>query len=285
MVANEKFQKPLTGYYKNGTLTNRAARLCCAKAFCRTETSRKKERSGLRDVQPARKLNLEVPMRKVAVGLLAAAGIALAVPANAQGVWFGAGPVGVGIGTGPYAYDYGPYWAGSYSYEPGYAYAPGYTYAPGYAYTYGPGYAAYGPAYSYGGGSVYTTAYAAPGYGYSSYAYEPEYRYSRPNVRVRSSRTAATRDLASARPSDEAHQAQASATTAKDPMCKLAKSQRNPVSWNAYYHCLGTQPKAAQARAQAPAPRASSVRSPYCNMAKSQRNPVSWNAYYHCLNR
>jgi hypothetical protein len=77
----------------------------------------------------------------------------------------------------------------------------------------------------------------------------------------------------------------ATAATTKDPMCNLAKSQKNPVSWNAYYHCLGTQPKVAQARAQTPGPRVRSMRSPYCDMAKSQKNPVAWNAYYHCLNR
>ena len=33
-------------------------------------------------------------------GILAAAGVALSVPANAQGVWVGAGPVGVGVGFG-----------------------------------------------------------------------------------------------------------------------------------------------------------------------------------------
>jgi hypothetical protein len=79
--------------------------------------------------------------------------------------------------------------------------------------------------------------------------------------------------------------ASATAATAQDPMCKLAKSQRNPVSWNSYYHCLSTQPSVAQSRAQAPALRTRTTRSPYCNMAKSQRNPVAWNAYYHCLNR
>lgn len=55
-------------------------------------------------------------MRKLAIGLLAAVGIAMALPANAEGVWIGAGPVGVGIGVGPYAYD------------DGYAYSPGYVY-------------------------------------------------------------------------------------------------------------------------------------------------------------
>ena len=40
-------------------------------------------------------------MKKLTIGLLAAAGIAMSVPANAQGVWVGAGPVGVGVGVGP----------------------------------------------------------------------------------------------------------------------------------------------------------------------------------------
>lgn len=40
-------------------------------------------------------------MRKLAIGILAAAGVAMSVPASAQGVWVGAGPVGVGVGVGP----------------------------------------------------------------------------------------------------------------------------------------------------------------------------------------
>lgn len=59
-------------------------------------------------------------MKKVALGLLAAAGIALSLPANAEGVWIGAGPFGVGVGTGPYAYDDG------YVYDRGYAYRDDY---------------------------------------------------------------------------------------------------------------------------------------------------------------
>lgn len=55
-------------------------------------------------------------MRKLAIGLLAATGIAMAMPANAEGVWIGAGPVGVGVGAGPYAYD------------DGYAYGPRHVY-------------------------------------------------------------------------------------------------------------------------------------------------------------
>src|SRR6516164_11029867 len=55
--------------------------------------------------------NKEVVMKKLAIGLLAAAGIAMSMPANAQGVWVGAGPVGVGVGVGPgwgYRGYYGP---------------------------------------------------------------------------------------------------------------------------------------------------------------------------------
>ena len=46
-------------------------------------------------------------MKKLAIGLLAAAGIAMSVPANAQGVWVGAGPVGVGVGPSWGYYDRG----------------------------------------------------------------------------------------------------------------------------------------------------------------------------------
>ena len=54
-------------------------------------------------------------MRKLAIGLLAVAGIAMSVPASAQGVYVGAGPVGVGVGVGPgYGYRDGYYRDGYY---------------------------------------------------------------------------------------------------------------------------------------------------------------------------
>ena len=70
-------------------------------------------------------------MRKLAIGLLTATGlaatglVALSVPASAQGVWVGAGPVGVGVGVGV-----GPGWG----YRDGY-YGPGYR-----SYAYDDGY-------------------------------------------------------------------------------------------------------------------------------------------------
>jgi len=67
-------------------------------------------------------------MRKLAIGILAAAGVALSVPASAQGVWIGAGPVGVGVSDGPGYYG-GGYYGGydgpryrSYAYDDGYSY-------------------------------------------------------------------------------------------------------------------------------------------------------------------
>jgi hypothetical protein len=62
-------------------------------------------------------------MKKLAIALLAAAGVALSVPASAQGVWVGAGPVGVGVGPGWGYYDgyYGPRYR-SYAYDDGYSY-------------------------------------------------------------------------------------------------------------------------------------------------------------------
>ena len=74
-------------------------------------------------------------MRKLAIGLLtatglaatglAATGVALSVPASAQGVCVGAGPVGVGVGVGPgWGYRDGYYGPGyrSYAYDDGYGY-------------------------------------------------------------------------------------------------------------------------------------------------------------------
>jgi hypothetical protein len=71
----------------------------------------------------------EVPMRKLAIGILVAAGVALSAPAIAQGVWVGAGPVGVGVGVGP-GWGYDGYYGHRY-------YGPGYR---SYAYDYGGGY-------------------------------------------------------------------------------------------------------------------------------------------------
>jgi hypothetical protein len=71
----------------------------------------------------------------------------------------------------------------------------------------------------------------------------------------------------------------AQAAPAKSPYCKMAAGQRNLVSWNAYYHCLGPAPRPSHVVARTPA---GPAKDPYCKMANIQRNLVSWNAYYHC---
>ena len=76
---------------------------------------------------------------------------------------------------------------------------------------------------------------------------------------------------------------QSKAAQNRSAYCDMAKSQKNPVSWNARYGCLD---KAAAARAEAPAPaRKTRPKNTYCDLGKSQKDPVSWNARYDCLNR
>ena len=74
------------------------------------------------------------------------------------------------------------------------------------------------------------------------------------------------------------------APAAKNPYCKFANAQRNPVAWNAHYGCIQLPPHQAKAAAHKPA-RMARAKSSYCAMASSQRNPVAWNAHYHCLDR
>ena len=68
-------------------------------------------------------------MRKLTIALLVAAGAVAATPAFAQGIYFGAGPGGVGVGVaGPGYYDghYGPRYRHR-SYHRSYAYDRGYA--------------------------------------------------------------------------------------------------------------------------------------------------------------
>ena len=75
---------------------------------------------------------------------------------------------------------------------------------------------------------------------------------------------------------------EAKAAPTRSAYCDMAKSQRNPVSWNAQYNCLE---KPAAAVPIVERKRENHAENPYCAMAKSQRNPVAWNAYYDCLPR
>ena len=76
---------------------------------------------------------------------------------------------------------------------------------------------------------------------------------------------------------------QSIAAQAQSEFCKMAKSQRNPVAWNAYYHCNPAAAARAETVGRAPAREAKvKAKDPNCAFAKAQRNPVSWNEYYHC---
>jgi len=66
----------------------------------------------------------------------------------------------------------------------------------------------------------------------------------------------------------------------KSPYCDLAKSQKNLVAWNAYYHCLGEAPRISHTAVR---PRPEPAKDPMCKLAPGQKNLVAWNAYYHCL--
>lgn len=70
------------------------------------------------------------------------------------------------------------------------------------------------------------------------------------------------------------------AAPVKSPYCDMAKSQKNLVAWNAYYHCLGEAPRPSPVVARK---RAEPPRDPMCKLAPGQKNLVSWNAYYHCI--
>jgi hypothetical protein len=75
---------------------------------------------------------------------------------------------------------------------------------------------------------------------------------------------------------------QSKAAPSKSAYCDMAKSQKDPVSWNARYNCLEKPAASAQVVERK---RETKPANPYCAMAKSQKDPVSWNAQYGCLSR
>ena len=73
----------------------------------------------------------------------------------------------------------------------------------------------------------------------------------------------------------------------KNPYCSLARSEKNPMSWDQYYGCWNRQARPARLMNYAPAPIMNrpairQTKSPYCNLAKSEKNPMAWDQYYHC---
>ncbi len=79
---------------------------------------------------------------------------------------------------------------------------------------------------------------------------------------------------------------QVRAAPTKSPYCNMARSQKNPMAWDEYYHCFGQAPEpAARPALHMEVRSATPAKSPYCNMARSQKNPMAWDEYYHCFSR
>lgn len=72
---------------------------------------------------------------------------------------------------------------------------------------------------------------------------------------------------------------QAQAAPAKNPLCALAKQEKNPVAWNAFYGCLG---KPARLQHAAVRSRGAAPQSEFCNMAKQEKDMVGWSQFYGC---
>lgn len=74
-------------------------------------------------------------------------------------------------------------------------------------------------------------------------------------------------------------QGQAQAAAAKNPMCALAGSQKNPMAWDEFYGCFGARPvverAAVRSRPGAPA-------SDFCKMAAGEKDMVGWSQFYGC---
>lgn len=73
----------------------------------------------------------------------------------------------------------------------------------------------------------------------------------------------------------------------KNPYCSLAKSEKNPMSWDQYYGCWNRSARPAQLMNFAPGPLMNralirETKSPYCSLAKFEKNPMSWDQYYGC---
>lgn len=73
----------------------------------------------------------------------------------------------------------------------------------------------------------------------------------------------------------------AQAAAAQSPFCKLANGEKNPMSWDAYYNCLGSAPQVQHVAVHSRAP----ATDPYCKMASGEKNLVGWEEFYHCWNR
>jgi hypothetical protein len=72
---------------------------------------------------------------------------------------------------------------------------------------------------------------------------------------------------------------QAQAAPAKNPMCALAGSQKNPMAWSEYYGCFGSRPTVERAAVRS---RPGAPASGFCKMAAGEKDMVGWSQFYGC---
>jgi hypothetical protein len=72
---------------------------------------------------------------------------------------------------------------------------------------------------------------------------------------------------------------QAQAAPAKNPLCALAGSQKNPMAWDEYYGCFGMRPTMEQAMVRS---RPGAPASDFCKMAGQEKDMVGWSQFYGC---
>lgn len=72
---------------------------------------------------------------------------------------------------------------------------------------------------------------------------------------------------------------QANAAPAKNPLCALARQEKNPMSWDQFYGCFGAQPRVHRVMARA---RRGAPQSDFCKLARQEKNLVSWDEFYGC---
>ena len=73
--------------------------------------------------------------------------------------------------------------------------------------------------------------------------------------------------------------AKANAAPAQNPLCKLARQEKNPIAWDEFYGCFGARPRVQHVavRSHRGAPQ-----SDFCKLARQEKNPMSWNEFYGC---
>lgn len=72
---------------------------------------------------------------------------------------------------------------------------------------------------------------------------------------------------------------QANAAPAQNPLCQLARQEKNPIAWSEFYGCFGARPRVQHVVARS---RRGAPQSEFCKLAGQEKNPTAWNEFYGC---